>query len=942
MALGHTGTHQNPYKLLLLETMLHLLAASLVYLRLPTMPDARLGYGFIAVFGCAIAVRVFAGLLSAGDRSVTGNYGKSAGVAQVSTTLLLGLAWGLLLPLLGSLNALHPPFLSTLPVATSISALAVFTGSALNTRLLLVFTVSACFPPIGSLAMESQYDALVIWALLAVALLGLSLSSSGLEDLIERFLQISRGNSELVKNLARTRDEALAAQRIAEQAHQTIQAEIAERKKAEEKIKESERELSRILDDMVDTYFLVGPDGKLQRVSPSIEWLLGYSVDECIDKAWRDLFFDDTDLQAFMSAIASDFGSLNNYEVRLRHREGHEVWVTLNAHCRENRHGGRESFEGIARDTSAARKAQETLFQEKELWRVTLESIGDGVITTDTDGQVNYLNAVAEKMTGWTNQLAHHQPLQDVMKLRAESSDAAVEIPMQAWLENGLKASLEHPAVLIQHGGSMEAAIELNGSPIKDSQDQTIGSVMVFHDVTKLRALTMQLSHQATHDALTGLINRVEFDARVEQAIHSASKSEKQHTLCYIDLDQFKIVNDTCGHPAGDELLMQLTRLLRGCLRESDVLARLGGDEFGVLLLGCPLKKAEKITETLRQKVEAFRFRYENREFRVGTSIGVVPIHDNRTNLTELMKAVDSACYVAKEQGRNRIHVSKPDDKEIAQHHGQMQWMQRIQHAVEQDEFVLYAQPITAIEGALEQRKHAELLLRMVENKGTGKEQIILPGAFLPAAERYHLMPLIDRWVLDNALKKLASNDGYMAQLATCTINLSGQSLTDLRLYDYIIRLLKETKVDPRRICFEITESAVIANMEIAQQFVNGMRKIGCRFALDDFGSGLSTFDYLKKLDVDFVKLDGSLIRDVATSRVSQAMVHAVNYVAHVMGMKSIAEFVETDAILQTLRNLSVDYAQGYAIGKPQALDSADLCGQTESDENNEPSEQIA
>jgi EAL domain-containing protein (putative c-di-GMP-specific phosphodiesterase class I) len=250
-----------------------------------------------------------------------------------------------------------------------------------------------------------------------------------------------------------------------------------------------------------------------------------------------------------------------------------------------------------------------------------------------------------------------------------------------------------------------------------------------------------------------------------------------------------------------------------------------------------------------------------------------------------------------------------------------MQWIQRIQHAVEQDEFVLYAQPIVPIEGELQQRKHAELLLRMVENKGTEKEQIIRPAAFLPAAERYHLMPLIDRWVLDKALKKLASNDAYMVRLATCTINLSGQSLTDLKLYDYILKLLKETEVDPRRICFEITESAVIANMDIAQQFVNGLRKIGCRFALDDFGSGLSTFDYLKQLNVDYVKLDGSLVRDVATSRVSQAMVHAVNYVAHVMGMKSIAEFVESDATLQTLRNLSVDYAQGYALGKPQPLD---------------------
>jgi EAL domain-containing protein (putative c-di-GMP-specific phosphodiesterase class I) len=305
-------------------------------------------------------------------------------------------------------------------------------------------------------------------------------------------------------------------------------------------------------------------------------------------------------------------------------------------------------------------------------------------------------------------------------------------------------------------------------------------------------------------------------------------------------------------------------------------------------------------------------------EFRIGASIGVVPINDTQTPPTELMKAVDSACYVAKEQGRNRVHISKPDDQEIAQHHGQMQWMQRIQRAVEEDELVLYSQPIVAIESQLDNRRHAEVLLRMVENKGTDNERIIPPSAFLPAAERYHLMPLIDRWVLNRTLRKIATNDDDVAQLATCTINLSGQSLTDLKLYDYILKLLNETEVDPKRICFEITESAVIANMQIARQFVDGLRKIGCRFALDDFGSGLSTFDYLKQLNVDYVKLDGSLVRDVSTSRVSQAMVHAINYVVHVMGMKSIAEFVESDAILKALSKLSVDYAQGYAIARPQ------------------------
>jgi diguanylate cyclase (GGDEF)-like protein/PAS domain S-box-containing protein len=648
--------------------------------------------------------------------------------------------------------------------------------------------------------------------------------------------------------------------------------------------------------------------------------MLGYSAGDAQQKPWKDFFADGDDHARFLRALEQSFGTLQNYEARLQHREGNPVWVTLNAHYRENEQGLRDGFEGIARDTTEARKARETLFQEKELWRVTLQSIADGVITTDINGKVSFINPVAERMSGWRIEEARQRPLREVMQLVDENTKQAIEIPIQEWLTSGQEAELANPAVLIQKGRGGEASIELAGSPIRDSEQNIIGSVMVFHDVTRLRTLAMQLSHQATHDGLTGLLNRVAFDARVEQAIRSANQSEKQHALLYIDLDQFKIVNDTCGHPAGDELLIQVTRLLRGSLRESDVLARLGGDEFGVLLLGCPLDMAETIAEKIRKQVEEFRFPHSGTLFRIGASIGVVPILDADTPLTELMKAVDSACYVAKEKGRNLVHVSRPDDKEIARHHGQMQWMQRIQRAIEEDEFVLYSQTIRHSAPDSRDDEHLELLLRMVENKGTENERTIPPSAFLPAAERYHLMPSIDRWVLDKALHTLAEPTGSLANISTCSINLSGQSLTDLKVYDYIHQLLKKTRVDPRRLCFEITESSVIANMDIAQQFVSGLRKVGCRFALDDFGSGLSTFDYLKQLEVDYVKLDGSLVRDVATSRVSQAMVHAINYVVHVMGMKSIAEFVESDAIVATVRKLSVDYLQGYAIGRPEPV----------------------
>ena len=905
--------------LLLLETALQLLAVGLVYTHLSGILADQDLYGLIAVLSGVTALRVLAALPEGQKGAISGAYGHSAGIAEIATTLLLGLAWGVLPAALHSYLGISLTDSNLLPLAAMSAGIALFSGSALNARLLLVYTLTACLLPIAWYIQQQQITAAISWAIALLALLTAARVGSGLDALIERFIQVARGNTDLVKNLAHTRDEALAAQAAAEAANRAIQLEVEEREKAEKKIIASEQELSRILDDMVDTYFNVGPNGRIARVSPSIETMLGYEVDEIKDRSWNDLFADQHDATEFRNALESSFGNLQGYEARLLHRDGNEVWASINAHYRQDANGNPDGFEGVARDTTEARLAKDALFREKELWQVTLASIADGVITTDLDGRASYLNSVAEKMTGWSSDEAREHHLLDVLQLGNEKNpETPVELPLEEWLEKGNEAELKDPAILFRRDRAGESAIELSGAPIRNLQSEVIGSVMVFHDVTNLRALAMQLAYQATHDALTGLINRVEFDTRLEQAIHSANRSEKHHAMFYMDLDQFKIVNDTCGHPAGDELLKQVSGLLRNALRESDLLARLGGDEFGVLLVGCPLSKAETIADKLRKLVEDFRFTWEDNLFRIGVSIGIVPIVDTETSITDLMRAADSACYVAKENGRNQYHVSRLDDEKIAEQHGQMQWMQRIQRAVEKDEFTLYFQPIQAIEGSLEQRTHGELLLRLIEDKGGDEERIVQPSAFLPAAERYHLMPVIDRWVLGKALRYLAENTSATRNIATCSINLSGQSLSDMKMFSFITDLIAETEIDPRRLCFEITESAVIANMDIASQFINGLRGIGCRFSLDDFGSGLSTFDYLKRLPVDYVKLDGVLVRDVATSRVSQAMVHAVNYVVHVMGMKSIAEYVESEAIVEALRKLSVDYAQGYAIGKPK------------------------
>ncbi|MDH3900298.1 MAG: PAS domain S-box protein, partial [Gammaproteobacteria bacterium] len=452
MAFGGTGSHQNPHKLLLFEIFLHLLAAGLLYLHLSPLPEPNQRYGIILVLGLAILLRAIASLVSESDSLVTGNFGKPAGFFQVITALLLGLAWGLQLPLLMHWETTDSALLAILPIATSVSALAVFSGSALNTRLLLVFVLPALLIPVGLLAVQEQYDKLLNWGIITLALLALSRSSSGLDEIIERFLQVSRGNTELVKNLAKTRDAAISSREAAENARQAMVEEVAEREKAEKKIKASERELSRILDDMMDTYFQVDEDGTLQRISPSVELMLGYSREDTYQKPWAELFASKGDYQEFLSALENSFGTLQNYEARLQHQMGHDVWVTLNAHYREGPQGRHEGFEGIARDTTKERNSKETLFQEKELWRVTLESIIDGVITTDIKGQVSFLNPIAEKMTGWTSALAQGKPLSTVMNLLDESGEEPVTVPMQEWLEDGQQAKLADPALLIRHG----------------------------------------------------------------------------------------------------------------------------------------------------------------------------------------------------------------------------------------------------------------------------------------------------------------------------------------------------------------------------------------------------------------------------------------------------------------------------------------------------------
>lgn len=455
-----------------------------------------------------------------------------------------------------------------------------------------------------------------------------------------------------------------------------------------------------------------------------------------------------------------------------------------------------------------------------------------------------------------------------------------------------------------------------SGKPMFDEDGIFQGYRGVGRDVTQAHQLSQQLSYQATHDALTGLINRSEFERRLFRVLDSTYIEKSEHALCYIDLDQFKIVNDTCGHVAGDELLRQLTDLLKDKIRQHDTLARLGGDEFGLLLEHCSLDKAQSVAELIREEVTEFQFAWEKQIFRIGVSIGVVAITNNCEAVAELLSAADHACYAAKDTGGNRVHVYQFDDSQLQQRDKEMRWVIRLQEALAENTFELYMQPIVSLAQTEHPYSHIELLIRMKDDG----DQIIPPSQFLPAAERYNQSTKIDHWVIATAFKWLSEHQQELYFLNHCAINLSGQSLGDEKLRNFIIEQCQSKEIDAEKICFEITETAAISNIVDAAAFINELHGMGFRFALDDFGSGLSSFAYLKNLRVDFVKIDGMFIKDIVTDSVDRVMVKSINDIGHAMDKKTIAEFVENDDIMNMLREIGVDFAQGYHIQRPQPI----------------------
>lgn len=600
-------------------------------------------------------------------------------------------------------------------------------------------------------------------------------------------------------------------------------------------------------------------------------------------------------------------------ELHYHHRRLEELVVNRTAQLEKQTAMLGSANTNLGRELDARRAVEAALARQKELAEVTLASIGDAVIATDAAGSITILNPAAEKLTNWNRSDAVGLSLSDVFPLLHETTREVIEAPARACtMERNV--ALPDGAVLVRRGDG-EVAITGLASLICARDGDALGSVIVFRDATQERYAARQLAHQANHDALTGLVNRLEFEQRVARVLAQSQTDHSEHALLYLDLDQFKSVNDGSGHAAGDELLQQLSTRVQGCMRARDTLARLGGDEFGVLLEHCPLDQAALRAEQLRDAVRDFHFTWQGISYQIGASIGLVPLSAAFTSVDAALRAADTACYRAKELGRNRVQIFRADEAPDVEALHPSDWATRLTEALEQDRFQLYFQSTQPLQATPIARPYQEVLLRLLNADGS----VVLPNAFLPAAVRLDFMRPIDRWVLRRTLAHCAANDaGDTAPIYA--VNLSAASMNDAELPSFIRILLDEYRVPGRVLCLEVAESVLVANIDRAASMMRDIKALGCLFALDNYGTGVSSFTDLQRLPLDFIKLDGRFIGDPTRDRVRRAMTEAVNNIAHVMAIQTVAAGTEDNESIAVLKELGLDHVQGYAIMRPQSL----------------------
>ena len=689
------------------------------------------------------------------------------------------------------------------------------------------------------------------------------------------------------------------------------------RQQDENKLRNSEAQYRGLFESVIDGVYIASRDGDIIAANPALVDMLGYDSVEDLKAAGKTtvLYVNPIDRERVFARLKAQ-DVVKNFEYRLRRKDGSQIVVLENSRAVKDDNGSVIAHEGTITDITERKLAETRVFEEKERAQVTLQSIGDGVITTDADGNVDYINPVAQDLTGWDMRSARNIAVTEIMMIVNEHTRATVENPVIRCLKEGRVVALAENAILITKNGD-EIPIQNSAAPIRDRIGNIIGSVMVFHDVSKETRLFRQLSYQASHDTLTGLINRREFENCLISALEATrNNSEECHALLYLDLDQFKVVNDTFGHTAGDALLRQLSEKIQANIRSTDILARLGGDEFGILLERCSEARALQVAEDIRRAIEEYRFEWQDSFTAIRCSIGIVMINSENSDVAGVMSSADVACYSAKDMGRNQIHLYRDSDASLR--HEEMKWVSRITSAVEEDRLELFFQPIIAIGSDKSDHGHYELLLRMRDEKGA----LVGPDQFIPAAERYNLMSTLDRWVIHEALTELADRNDSGKARYTLAINLSGTSLSEDRFLEFVIDELKKQELPDGAICFEITETAAISNLSRVVHFMQELKKLGCKFSLDDFGSGLSSFTYLKNLPVDYLKIDGHFIRNVAEDNVDESMVKAISDVGQAMGIETIAERVETKEVLDKLGSLGIGFAQGYFIARPASVQS--------------------
>ncbi len=744
-----------------------------------------------------------------------------------------------------------------------------------------------------------------------------------------------RSRRALVRRVQRLNDEMIEASRDASVGHRLTvpndpaTAQIAQNVnrlfdavgERDEKIQGRDRlfkDLAKTLPEIViihDEKILLSNESAAGLVGLEPAQLVGREVSDLVKPAYRALF-----KKTIAKRLAGE-AAPQRIEIQLINGNQTGLWVEAQSSNIEYR--GQRAILTVARDVSHRKSLEVSLSRSKRQAQYTLESISEGVITTDNDGRIDYMNLAAETLIGSNRDDVAGHRVGELFTLVDDADRRPLGDPVERCLAMRRRVNMGRRAVLVTTDGEIEHSVEITASPVRGPGNSISGTVVVFHDVSELRGLTRKMSYQATHDLLTGLVNRREFERRMDEAMDSAHAEEAVHMLFYMDLDRFKAVNDTCGHLAGDNMLREVAALIKEEVRDSDFVGRLGGDEFGALLIGCPIEKARQIATDICNAVADYRFVWKDKIFNIGISIGLVEISHASGTLQDVMSAADSACYMAKQQGRGQVHIYSARDEAIARERGDIQWLRQLQTALHEDGFELAVQPIIAMSAKAESGPSVEVLIRLTDAGGHSSTS----AEFLRPAERYQMMPQIDRWVINATLSAIAGGEIKLSARRSCAINLSSQTLGDEAFLGFVVDSLDRSGVAPSAICFEVTESAILSNVQHAQRFIEVLHGIGCEFSLDDFGSGLGSFSSLKHLPIDYLKIDGTYTRNLQTDLVNQEMVSAMIKLARTMQFRIVAEQVEHQEDFDWLRDIGVDFVQGYFIEAPSRLGTSSSTG---------------